>query len=76
MGVPAFYRWLSEKYPKIIQDVLEDRVHVAANSTNMPLPFDSTRPNPSGLECDNLYSECDTVDVVWIVCSVLFLTLL
>lgn len=60
MGVPAFYRWLSEKYPKIVEDVLEDRVHLAPNSS-IPLPFDATRPNPSGLECDNLYIDMNGI---------------
>ena len=55
MGVPAFYRWLSEKYPKIVEDVLEDRVHLTHASGYTHIPFDSTRPNPIGLECDNLY---------------------
>jgi 5'-3' exoribonuclease 2 len=25
MGVPTFYRWLSEKYPRIVIDVIEQR---------------------------------------------------
>lgn len=61
MGVPAFYRWLSEKYPKIVQDVLEDRVHLASSSGSIRLPFDATRPNPSGLETDNLYIDMNGI---------------
>ena len=61
MGVPAFYRWLSEKYPKVIQDVLEARVHLANDSGSIRLPFDSTLPNPSGLECDNLYIDMNGI---------------
>ena len=61
MGVPAFYRWLSEKYPKIVQDVLEERTHTAHNSTTIRVPFDSTLPNPSGLECDNLYIDMNGI---------------
>ncbi len=65
MGVPAFYRWLSEKYPKIVQDVLEDRVHLAHNSGSIREHFDCTRPNPSGLECDNLYIDMNMMIHPW-----------
>lgn len=59
MGVPAFYRWLSEKYPKIIEDVLEQRVQTSSGSNR--LPFDWSGPNPSGLECDNLYIDMNGI---------------
>lgn len=59
MGVPAFFRWLSEKYPKIVEDVLEARVDVDASGT--PVPFDSTLPNPSKLEIDNLYIDMNGI---------------
>jgi len=61
MGVPAFYRWLSEKYPKICSDVVEDRVYLANNSNSIRLPFDCTRPNPSDLECDNFYIDMNGI---------------
>ena len=47
-GVPAFYRWLSEKYPMILQDVIEeDPVETDAGI----IPVDFSLPNPNGLEC-------------------------
>lgn len=61
MGVPAFFRWLSEKYPKIVQDVLEERVRLVGDDGSAQVPFDCTRPNPSGLECDNLYIDMNGI---------------
>eukprot|EP01041_Mallomonas_annulata_P012916 gene12916-27244_t len=52
MGVPAFYRWLSEKYPKIIVDMLEKRMTVIDGNA---IPLNLTEPNPNGIEYDNLY---------------------
>ncbi|GMM33651.1 ssRNA exonuclease [Saccharomycopsis crataegensis] len=47
MGVPAFFRWISNKYPKIISPVVED------NS-------DFDNPNPNG-ELDNLYLDMNGI---------------
>lgn len=52
MGVPAFYRWLSEKYPKIVAEMLEKR---AGYVDGVEIPLDLTEPNPNGIEYDNLY---------------------
>lgn len=45
MGVPAFYRWLSEKYPKIVQDLLEQRDNVIDGTV---IPINLNEPNPNG----------------------------
>jgi len=61
MGVPAFYRWLSEKYPRIVEDVVEERVQLASSCGSVRVPFDGTAANPSGLEADNLYIDMNGI---------------
>ena len=52
MGVPALFRWLSKKYPKIINPVIEDQGH---EIDGVQIPADTTKPNPNGEEMHNLY---------------------
>lgn len=56
-GVPALFRWLSKKYPKIVQRVVEDtptKVRQDDGSiVEIPVQYESA--NPNGFEVDNLY---------------------
>lgn len=52
MGVPAFYRWISEKYGKIVVDMLEKRPNVV---NGVIIPIDLREKNPNDIEYDNLY---------------------
>ncbi|KAI9921006.1 hypothetical protein PsorP6_000630 [Peronosclerospora sorghi] len=54
MGVPAFYRWVLEKYPKCVVDCIERRAVVLDGVRHFELT-DTTGPNPNGFEADNLY---------------------
>ena len=51
-SVPAAFRWLSKKYPKIVSRVIEES---PKEINGVKVPVDTTLPNPNNVEFDNLY---------------------
>lgn len=63
MGVPALFRWLSKKYPKIVAPVEEEdpRTVFGSNGEEFELPIDMSGKNPNGEEFDCLYLDMNGI---------------
>jgi hypothetical protein len=51
MGVPAFFRYLTQKYGRVLADAVEEKLE----SLGGEKVLDVSLPNPNGIEFDNLY---------------------
>ncbi|XP_015439887.1 PREDICTED: 5'-3' exoribonuclease 2 homolog [Dufourea novaeangliae] len=58
MGVPAFFRWLSRKYPSVIVECIEQK---PITTNGVRVPVNAADPNPNGVEFDNLYLDMNGI---------------
>ncbi|KAL7420980.1 5'-3' exoribonuclease 2 [Cryptotrichosporon argae] len=63
MGVPALFRWLSKKYPKIVSRVQEETPTKVRDDTGelVEVPVQYAGRNPNGFEVDNLYLDMNGI---------------
>eukprot|EP00917_Polyrhabdina_sp_WS-2016_P032642 GHVP01069579.1.p1 GENE.GHVP01069579.1~~GHVP01069579.1.p1 ORF type:complete len:663 (+),score=127.45 GHVP01069579.1:1789-3777(+) len=52
MGIPMFFRWIVEKYPKTVTPVKEEKVEIETFFK---------KDNPNGMEIDNLYIDMNGI---------------
>jgi len=58
MGIPAFYRFLAEKYPRVVVDAVEEEPVVI---DGIQIPVNTSMKNPNNNEYDNLYLDMNGV---------------
>ena len=58
MGIPALFRWLTTRYPKITTPVVED---TPQSYNEVEIGVDTSQPNPNGEEYDNLYLDMNGI---------------
>uniref|UniRef100_A0A182XFI6 5'-3' exoribonuclease n=1 Tax=Anopheles quadriannulatus TaxID=34691 RepID=A0A182XFI6_ANOQN len=58
MGVPAFFRWLSRKYPSVIIECVEQK---AVDDQGNVVYENLSDPNPNRVEFDNLYLDMNGI---------------
>ncbi|KAI0309655.1 XRN 5'-3' exonuclease N-terminus-domain-containing protein [Amylostereum chailletii] len=63
MGVPALFRWLSKKYPKIVSPVVEEEEVKVEDEDGVEtvIPINMSHPNPNQMEFDNLYLDMNGI---------------
>eukprot|EP01028_Stygiella_incarcerata_P011835 TRINITY_DN691_c2_g1_i1.p1 TRINITY_DN691_c2_g1~~TRINITY_DN691_c2_g1_i1.p1 ORF type:complete len:1081 (+),score=295.81 TRINITY_DN691_c2_g1_i1:69-3311(+) len=61
MGVPAFFRWLLDKYPRAVIPAEVELPISSTSSASSPQPIDTSTPNPNGIEFDTLYLDMNSI---------------
>ncbi|KAJ3022711.1 UNVERIFIED_CONTAM: 5'-3' exoribonuclease 2 [Siphonaria sp. JEL0065] len=58
LGIPALFRWLSTKYPKVTSQCVEEKPR---EEFGVIVPVDYSQSNPNGTEFDNLYLDMNGI---------------